>query len=72
MSNPFNPPLAWALTAAEIMLGGWVASVGYPVIGGFIMGCAAGAFMARARFADQLRRLVDRPVTDPTDGGGNG
>lgn len=43
-----NPPIAWALTAAEITLGGWIASLGYPVVGGFIMGLAAGSFLSRA------------------------
>jgi hypothetical protein len=54
----FNPPIAWALTAIEILLGGWVVSLGFPVLGGVMMGAAAGSFMTRAATARRVRKVL--------------
>lgn len=49
MTNRFNPPAAWLLTAAEIAFG-WslIAATNYQSAGWFIIGAAFGAFISRA------------------------
>lgn len=54
----FNPPIAWALTAAEIAFGGWVSSIGYPTLGGIIMGLAAGCFITRASIPRHIAQAL--------------
>ena len=60
----FNPPIAWVLTAAEIVLGSWVVSLGYPVFGGLIMGLAAGSFLSRATMPALIARLIRKHGKD--------
>jgi hypothetical protein len=54
----FNPPIAWVLTAIEILLGGWVVSLGFPVFGGVLMGAAAGSFVTRATVGRKIRKVI--------------
>ena len=41
------PAYTWVLTILECLFGGWLAQVGYPVLGGAIMGAAAALQWAR-------------------------
>lgn len=60
----FNPPIVWALTAGEIAFGSWVVSLGYPVVGGLIMGLAAGAFLSRATMPLHIARLLRKSESE--------
>jgi amino acid permease len=64
----FNPPIAWVLTLAEMMLGSWICSLGYPVVGGFIMGSAAGSFFTRATMPRHIARLLERTAPVEKEG----
>lgn len=56
----FNPPIAWIMTAAEILLGNYMVSIGYPVLGGIIIGLAVGSFLTRANMPYHIRRLLKK------------
>lgn len=59
-----NTPKIYLLTIFELIVGAWVASVGYEFLGGLMLGLTIGAFLSRANTEARLRLQLAEIVED--------